>query len=109
KTEHPFVCFVIAFWILAQPLVDGFYRIAIPGLPFMLPLNRIFLLILIPLALFHAVIGQTRKNIAHKPKFFVWMWLYIGCVLIALLFNKNVLDLKRLIGIQCSSRGDQKT
>lgn len=103
KTEYPFVCFLICFWILGQPVVDGFYQIGIPGLPFKLPLNRIMFLVLSGIALYSVASRKMRNNPAHKPKFLIWLWLYIACVLVAMLINRHVIDAKRLVGIPLES------
>ena len=101
KTEKPGYAAVIIFWVLSQPVLNAYYIIKIPGLPFDLQPNRLLFFFL--MAYFSFNILGTNKIKAYgrqnKPDFLPYLIAYVVFVFIAMAVNYNTLTFKRLIAI----------
>jgi len=86
KADKKLLTFIFAFFILAQPIFQAKYVIAIPGMPFELQANRVLLIILLPFLASGAIqrFKSTRKN---KPAFEYFLYFYFVLVLFSLIFN----------------------
>jgi len=103
KVEKPVVMFPIIFWLLGQPVLDAYYTIEIPGLPFKFHSSRILFLYLFCLLPFvsqkkgggdNGVVRDKRKVPFEK-----YIVIFIGLVIFALVLNRDALDMKRILAI----------
>ncbi|VAW65749.1 hypothetical protein MNBD_GAMMA09-3279 [hydrothermal vent metagenome] len=101
KTEKKWPALILVFWILAQPVLNAYYIIKVPGLPFDFQPNRTLFLFLLAYFAFGLVgANKTRSyNIQHKADFTPYLIAYIIFVIIAMLLNMNTLTIKRLVAI----------
>lgn len=101
KTDHFSLSFLILYWTLAQPVLNAFYKIKIPGIPFDFSPNRILLLILVPVLLKYILnpLPRTNYHVIHRPKFVPYLIAYILLVVVAMAVNRNVIPVKQLMAI----------
>ena len=86
KADKKLLTFIFAFFILAQPIFQAKYVIAIPGMPFELQANRVLLIILLPF-LASGATHRFRSNRKHKPAFEYFLYFYFVFVFFSLVFN----------------------
>lgn len=98
STDRKGLSFILIFWVLAQPVMQGKFVISYPGMPFDLQPNRILLLLLLPYFLFFTVAGKSdfRQSAIRRPPYEKYLGIYFLCVIFSLLFNREEIGFKCL-------------
>lgn len=103
KTDRKWLSFALIFWMGAQPVFNAQYTIVIPGLAFVLPLNRILLLAMLAYLLWSLgssqAITKVRANTYKRPSFEKYLYVYLALIIIGVAINFAVIGPKQAIAV----------
>lgn len=98
KTDRKVLGFVLIFWLLAQPVIDGHFGIVLAGLPFSLPPNRILFLFVLVYLLWGMISG-LKVPTGTSPPFEKYIYVYFALVVLALVMNYSSINTKELFSV----------
>lgn len=100
-TDRKLLGFILALWIMAQPVLNAKFIIAIPGLPFELQPNRILFLFLVMYLIWGKLSGrsnaQQNADDIRRPPFEKYIYIYLFAVLVSLAVNYSSIQPKNII------------
>lgn len=98
KTDRKGLAFILLFWIFAQPVLNAWFVIPIPGMPFELQTNRIFFLLILAY-LVTAKLSNKKTTFGapqRRPGFEKYFYIYLALVTIALAINYSYVNPKSI-------------
>ncbi len=103
KSGKFWLLFPIIFWLLGQPVLHAYYTIRPAWLPFDFQPNRLlflYLLVLLPVLQLSAKGGISLQSGEKKsPSFEKYIGIFVLLVVVAVVLNRHVLDIKRVVAI----------
>lgn len=98
KTDRKLLSFVLILWLLAQPVINAKFIIALPGLPFELQPNRILFLVMF-VYLVWDMLTRPKSAPEARPPFEKYIYAYLVLVIVALAVNFSYMNPKSVIAV----------